>query len=707
MGSHRWVVLAGLLVACTGDSTDTTDTPTTADTGTKTPEDKFTYDMVDNDNDGYYAGDDCNDLDPFTYPGAPELCGDGIDQDCDGNVIARNALTWYPRGRGGRDAPFDLVVPLIENGEFEIEGGEVVLCGGTVNVGDAVLRIDSGRVDPDETIRFVSTVEDASDARFIGGLEVARNVPARFEDVTLQGTGTHALNMTGSEISLVRVVFDGGDVTDRIFESDNSDRVAFDDVAFTNNQAANELMVVEGETVSMRDLQFSGNTTGGASLIDARGSLGFTTADMKGDSHGLNIQSDLINLNMLSISGITGTGPALLLTDPAGSLSNVVLDGNTGPGLEISRLTPAPGPPQVVITGLTSSSNLGYGVSFVANSGQIVNIPSATVSGNGSAKGGGGVYFEGGSNGELVMPSLTVTGGSGNDGGAVHVVSGNATFDSPQISKVVPVGSVFQVDAGAVTLADASFASNGGDRTLEINGGTVTASDLNINGDAAGVLVAGGTPTINNVTIGGLTGTGPAFALVDAEGSFSNLVLTGNGGDGLHVSRQTDAGTKLPPVVSVSQLISSDNLGRGIYFDAAFPQELQLAIGNVSANGGPKTTGGGLAVEGDDAFVSMNNVSLTDNSALNGGGIHLTGGTVSILGGSIVRNQATMGGAAYIDVVAGTGITFNQVDLGEAKDDNLPHDIWAATAAMSFDYGADAGTVCDDQGCTDFGGKGK
>ncbi len=42
--------------------------------------------LVDADRDGSFAGSDCDDHDPYRAPGFPEMCGDGLDNDCDGVV---------------------------------------------------------------------------------------------------------------------------------------------------------------------------------------------------------------------------------------------------------------------------------------------------------------------------------------------------------------------------------------------------------------------------------------------------------------------------------------------------------------------------------------------------------------------------------------------------------------------------------------------
>ncbi|MFT6234727.1 MAG: hypothetical protein ACJAZO_005251, partial [Myxococcota bacterium] len=52
--------------------------------------------VVDNDNDGILAEDDCDDENPDTFPGAVDIC-DGVDNDCDG-IIDNDAPSWFADG---------------------------------------------------------------------------------------------------------------------------------------------------------------------------------------------------------------------------------------------------------------------------------------------------------------------------------------------------------------------------------------------------------------------------------------------------------------------------------------------------------------------------------------------------------------------------------------------------------------------------------
>jgi hypothetical protein len=66
---------------------------------------------VDNDGDGYSENQgDCNDNNPNIYPGATEICGDGIDQDCNGadlicnTDLNRGLVAYYPFDGNPNDA---------------------------------------------------------------------------------------------------------------------------------------------------------------------------------------------------------------------------------------------------------------------------------------------------------------------------------------------------------------------------------------------------------------------------------------------------------------------------------------------------------------------------------------------------------------------------------------------------------------------------
>jgi hypothetical protein len=79
-------------------------------------------DAYDRDGDGYVAvqldGDDCDDANQLVHPAAPEVCGDQIDNDCDGAADddGFGAVTWYPDedgdGFGADQATTSCVAPL-------------------------------------------------------------------------------------------------------------------------------------------------------------------------------------------------------------------------------------------------------------------------------------------------------------------------------------------------------------------------------------------------------------------------------------------------------------------------------------------------------------------------------------------------------------------------------------------------------------------
>jgi hypothetical protein len=87
--SVSWAVLCMLLAACGGKGTTSADGGTSPDSA---PGDDAVVahpdagPCVDQDGDGHCRGADCDDLNPVVHPGAAEVCGNALDENCDGAV---------------------------------------------------------------------------------------------------------------------------------------------------------------------------------------------------------------------------------------------------------------------------------------------------------------------------------------------------------------------------------------------------------------------------------------------------------------------------------------------------------------------------------------------------------------------------------------------------------------------------------------------
>ena len=249
---------------------------------------------------------------------------------------------------------------------------------------------------------------------------------------------------------------------------------------------------------------------------------------------------------------------------------------------------------------------------------------------------------------DMKMTGGTITGGDAENGGGIFVAN----------------SSTCTISGGTVTNNDATngggiYVEGGG--ALTVSGGTISNNDAESGG---GVYVAsGGSCTINDGTItqntatsgGGVYVVSGNSCTIDGGAITNNEATGGGGGVYAEATFKFNSGT-------ISENTAGGN-GGGIY--AAGPSTIlgsdtgTMRLTNNTATG----NGGGVYfAEGSSGHLILGNDTLiSENKAVNGGGVYAVNGQLEMIGGTISKNTATgNGGGIYAgDVFVGRGGTIS------------------------------------------------
>jgi hypothetical protein len=108
---------------------------------------------VDVDGDGSTDDEDCNDNDSTVYPGAPEVCGDGKDNDCDGSAEEGCSLDGLDKDKDGSKTPYDC-----NDNDPTVYSGATEICNDSLD-NDCDTLVDMA----DETCKKCDLIDEDSD----------------------------------------------------------------------------------------------------------------------------------------------------------------------------------------------------------------------------------------------------------------------------------------------------------------------------------------------------------------------------------------------------------------------------------------------------------------------------------------------------------------------------------------------------------------
>ena len=396
---------------------------------------------------------------------------------------------------------------------------------------------------------------------------------------------------------------------------------------------------ITGNTANRAGGGIEGNATMGTSFINLTGVTlnGNTVFTSPGNGGGLHMTGPgtiMISGGTVNNNTAGAEGGGLWNGSGMMTISGTTIDGNTASGAALDNggggIYNLNGGTLLVQNGTIISNNiadgtLGSGGGILNDAGSTLTVNNSTISGNRANRAGGGIETQAGSTVNLMMATLT-----GNNAGVAPAVATPGSGGGLHAS---------------------------GNATINITDGMV---NMNTAASEGGGLWNGtGIMTINGTTIDANTASG-----VDAT----------NGGGGIY---NLNAGTVAISNATISNNIANGTAGSGggILNDVGS----QLSISGTSITGNTAVrAGGGIEDNSGTSTILLTNVNLDNNSVTgppgNGGGLHITGaGNVTISGGTVNGNTASLEGGGLWNGTGIMSVTDTEIDgntaAGNGADD--------------------------------------